>query len=74
MKTLAQDEIYKDTVNKWIGAVTVIGPFASAGEKPSRKKILVCDPATGPRCVDRILATLARRAYRRPVTGAESRR
>jgi mono/diheme cytochrome c family protein len=71
VKTLAQDEIYKDTVNKWIGAVTVIGPFASAGEKPSRKKILVCDPATGPRCVDRILATLARRAYRRPVTGAE---
>ncbi len=71
VKTLAQDEIYKDTVNKWIGAVTVIGPFASAGEKPSRKKILVCDPATGPRCVDRILATLARRAYRRPVTGTE---
>jgi mono/diheme cytochrome c family protein len=71
VKTLAQDEIYKDSVNKWIGAVTVIGPFASTGEKPSRKKILVCDPATGPRCVDRILATLARRAYRRPVTGAE---
>jgi mono/diheme cytochrome c family protein len=71
VKTLAQDEIYKDTLNKWIGAVTVIGPFASAGEKPGRKKILVCDPATGPRCVDRILATLARRAYRRPVTGTE---
>ena len=72
VKTLAQDEIYKDSVNKWIGAVTVIGPFASKGEKPSRKKILVCDPATGPRCVDRILATLARRAYRRPVTGTEA--
>jgi mono/diheme cytochrome c family protein len=71
VKTLAKDDIYKDTVNKWIGAVTVIGPFASQGEKPSRKKILVCDPASGPRCVDRILATLARQAYRRPVTGAE---
>ena len=71
VKTLAKEDIYKDTVNKWIGAVTVIGPFASAGEKPSRKRILVCDPATGPRCVDRILTTLARRAYRRPVTGAE---
>ena len=71
VKTLAQDEIYKDKLNKWIGSMTVIGPFASAGEKPSRKKILVCDPASGPRCVDRILATLARRAYRRPVTGAE---
>ena len=71
VKTLAQDEIYKDSVNKWIGSVTVIGPFASTGAKPSRKKILVCDPATGPRCVDRILATLARHAYRRPVTGTE---
>jgi len=71
VKTLAQDEIYKDSVNKWVGAVTVIGPFATSGEKPSRKKILVCDPASGRRCVDRILATLARRAYRRPVTGAE---
>jgi mono/diheme cytochrome c family protein len=71
VKTLAKEEIYKDTVNKWIGSVTVIGPFASQGEKPSRKRILVCDPASGPVCVDRILATVARRAYRRPVTGAE---
>jgi mono/diheme cytochrome c family protein len=71
VKTLAKQDIYKDTVNKWIGAVTVIGPFKSAGEKPSRKRILVCDPASGPRCIDRILTTLARRAYRRPVTGAE---
>jgi mono/diheme cytochrome c family protein len=71
VKTLPQDEIYKDSVNKWVGAVTVVGPFATSAEKPSRKKILVCDPASGPRCVDRILATLARRAYRRPVTGAE---
>ncbi len=71
VKTLAKEEIYKDTVNKWIGSMTVVGPFASQGEKPSRKKILVCDPKTGPLCVDRILSTLARRAYRRPVTGAE---
>ena len=71
VKTLAAGDIYKDTLNKWIGAVTVIGPFASAGEKPSRKKVMVCDPATGPRCVDRILTSLARRAYRRPVTGAD---
>ena len=71
VKTLAKEDIYKDTVNKWIGSVTVIGPFASEGEKPSRKRVLVCDPATGPRCVDRILANLARRAYRRPVTGEE---
>jgi mono/diheme cytochrome c family protein len=71
VKTLAKEDIYKDTVNKWIGAVTVIGPFKSQGEKPSRARVLVCDPSTGPRCVDRILTALARRAYRRPVTGAE---
>jgi mono/diheme cytochrome c family protein len=71
VKTLATGDVYKDTVNKWIGSVTVIGPFAAQGEKPSRTRILVCDPASGPACVDRILATLARRAYRRPVTGAE---
>jgi Protein of unknown function (DUF1592)/Protein of unknown function (DUF1588)/Protein of unknown function (DUF1585)/Protein of unknown function (DUF1595) len=39
--------------------------------KPSRKRILVCDPSGGPNCVDAILSRLAQRAYRRPVTGAE---
>jgi hypothetical protein len=71
VKTLDKESLYNDKANKWIGAVTVIGPFASQGEKPSRKRVLVCDPASGPRCVDRILTTLARRAYRRPVTGVE---
>ncbi len=45
-----------------------IGPFPSKVERASRKKILICDPNSGPACVNRILATLARRAYRRPVT------
>ena len=49
VKTLAKEEIYKDTVNKWIGSVTVVGPFVSEGEKPSRKRILVCNPASGAR-------------------------
>jgi len=71
VKTLAKEDIYKDSVNKWIGSVTLIGPFASQGVKPSRQRIFVCNPTTGPACVNRILATLARRAYRRPVTAAE---
>ena len=29
VKTLAKEDIYKDTVNKWIGSVTVVGPFPS---------------------------------------------
>ena len=71
VKTLAKDTIYKDTVNKWIGAVTIVGPFAPKDLKPSRQMILVCDPKTGALCVDKILSTLARRAYRRPVTPLE---
>ena len=71
VKGLTKENIYKDTVNKWIGSVTIVGPYASTTEKASRKKILICDPATGQVCVDKIVSTLARRAYRRPVTRAE---
>ena len=70
--TIAPTDVYKDTVNKFIGSVIFVGPFASKDEKPSRKQIMVCDPKTGGAvCVNRILSTLARRAYRRPVTTAE---
>ena len=48
-----------------------IGPFPSKTEKASRKKILICDPNSGPACVEKIVSTLARRAYRRPVTKGE---
>jgi hypothetical protein len=71
VKTLEKDDVYKDKVNKWIGTVTIVGPFESKDPKPSRTKILICDPKTGAVCVDKILSTLARRAYRRPVTHAE---
>jgi hypothetical protein len=69
--TLAKEDIYKDTVNKWIGSMTIVGPVPSKDPKPSRGKVLICDPNTGGACVDRILSTLARRAYRRPVTRTE---
>ncbi len=71
IKTLPQANIYVDKVNKWIDSVTFVGPFESKTEKPSRQKVLVCDPKTGAACVNRILSTLARRAYRRPVTRIE---
>ena len=45
-----------------------------AGDTPSRRRILTCRPA-GPQdeepCARRILTTLARRAYRRPVSAAD---
>ena len=58
--------------------MTIAGPFEASGtrpvdETPSRGRIFVCRPAAGDtadetRCARRIFSTLARRAYRRPVT------
>jgi len=71
VKTLPKDKIYNDKENKWIGSMTIVGPFPPTEEPASRKRVLVCDPKTGTACVDRIVSTLARRAYRRPVTRLE---
>ena len=49
------------------------GP-AGAGETDSLRRIFTCRPATAADeepCADEILATLARRAFRRPVTGLD---
>ena len=51
--------------------IDVAGPYPPAEPRTIRKPILVCDPATGRACVDRILTTLVRRAYRRPVRRAD---
>jgi mono/diheme cytochrome c family protein len=70
--------------------VTIEGPFnvTGPGDSPSRRRIFVC-PTSRPTteealhgassadelaCAKTILSTLARRAYRRPVTGAEMAR
>jgi hypothetical protein len=59
--------------------VSITGPYASGGhgDSPSRRRIFVCEP-DGPSaeeaCARRILATLIRRAYRRPVTEADLRK
>ncbi|HEV8260176.1 MAG TPA: DUF1592 domain-containing protein [Burkholderiales bacterium] len=52
--------------------VLIGGPFnpTGPGETESRKRIFVCRPAEGKpeeQCATKILASLARRAYRRPV-------
>ncbi len=71
-KTLTNDkDAYNEKKNKYIGSITFVGPFPSQIEKASRKKILICPPATGQACVEKIVANLARHAYRRPVTTNE---
>ena len=71
VKTLGDKELYSDKVNKFFGAMYFVGPYPSKVEKESRKKILICDPKTGVACTQKIISTLARRAYRRPVTATE---
>jgi len=57
-------------------SITVNGPYGAKGpgDTPSRRRIFVCHPS-GPGeeegCAKRILSTLIRRAYRRPVTDAD---
>ena len=68
----------------FVHSVTVTGPFGAARQEdtPSRARIFTCRPGAPARssrisgqgeaaCARTIVATLARRAYRRPVTGAE---
>jgi len=55
-----------------IARVTIRGPYdvTGAGDSPSRRRIFICRPATAAEelpCARKILSTLARRAYRRPV-------
>jgi mono/diheme cytochrome c family protein len=62
-------------VEMGIDSVEIRGPFeGETSESESRRKIFVCHPAKPAEeapCARRILSTLARYAYRRPVTGGE---
>ena len=56
--------------------VEILGPYAAAAPEstPSRERIFVCRPARAGEelaCAREILEALARRAFRRPVTGAD---
>ena len=62
-----------------VHSVAVAGPFEAAGSgaTPSRERIFVCQPASASAddeqaCARTIISKLARRAYRRPVTDADS--
>ena len=63
-----------------INGLEIVGPFTTSGvrDTPSRERIFVCKPGASPArlredeaCASRILATLARAAYRRPATAAD---
>ena len=59
-----------------VESVEVDGPYDATGpgDTPSRRAIFRCRPASAgdeEPCAENILSALARRAYRRPVTGAD---
>jgi hypothetical protein len=56
--------------------VQITGPLTNAGpgDTPSRRRVLLCrpvKPSDEQACATKILSTLARRAYRRPVTSED---
>ncbi len=60
----------------YVGQMSFTGPFGAttAGDTPSRRRIFSCRPAAASgeeACARTILSTLARRAYRRPVSAAD---
>jgi Protein of unknown function (DUF1592)/Protein of unknown function (DUF1588)/Protein of unknown function (DUF1585)/Protein of unknown function (DUF1587)/Protein of unknown function (DUF1595)/Cytochrome C oxidase, cbb3-type, subunit III len=62
-----------------IDNVSIGGPFDATGpgDTPSRRRIFVCRPTSTAEevpCAKKILTTLARRAYRRPVSEGEMER
>jgi mono/diheme cytochrome c family protein len=72
------DSVDSDGVPR-IDVVMVTGPFNATGpgDTASRRRIFSCTPATAAaaeerRCATTIVSTLARRAFRRPVTAAET--
>ncbi len=69
--TLSDKDLHNRDKNKFAESITLTGPFPSAEQNPGRARVLICDPASGRACVQRIVSTLAQRAYRRPVTDGE---
>ena len=62
--------------NPRVASIEITGPLTDdgPGDTPSRRRILTCRPVTPADesdCATEILSTLARRAYRRPVTDGD---
>ena len=64
------------TFHPHVGSLRIDGPYDAAGadDTPSRRRIFVCRPSGADdedACAEEILSTLARRAYRQPVSAAD---
>jgi len=71
VRGLTGKDLYNQRTNKYVDSMVFVGPFKPKTEPASRAKVLICDPKSGPACVEKIVTNLAHRAYRRPVTKLE---
>ena len=71
VKGMTPKEAYDRKKNKFVDSITFVGPYAPSEPRPGRTQILTCDPNSGAACLEKIVSSLAHRAYRRPVTRAE---
>jgi mono/diheme cytochrome c family protein len=79
-RVIANDQVYMGYAN--VGSVQIGGPYQARGpakDTPSRRAIFVCHPPAASKnaaedraCAATILSRLARLAYRRPVTKADT--
>jgi mono/diheme cytochrome c family protein len=73
-RVITNDQVYMDYAN--VGSVQIGGPSikggAAAANTPSRRAIYTCKEQTR-ECAGKILARMARLAYRRPVTPADTK-
>ena len=73
-RVIANDQVYMDYAN--VGSVQIGGPYArTPSASTGQRDAFACDAqgAAGQRlCASRVLAKLARLAYRRPVTGRDT--
>ena len=72
----SKDLFFGRNTGSGIGQVEILGPerVSGPGETPGRSRLFVCTPSHASEeaaCAERILSTLARRAFRRPVTAGE---
>ena len=69
--------LYDETRAQALDSVSISGPYDASDrgeDTPSLRKVLTCQPRTAAQeepCARTILSTLARQAYRRPVSAAE---
>jgi hypothetical protein len=76
-RVITNDQVYMDYAN--VGSVQIGGPYQTAGragDTPSRRAIFVCHPERASEeraCATKILSRMARLAYRRPITEADTK-